>query len=96
MDWIFCHLVGDYVLQFDIIANTKGKNWYHLFVHCMLYILPFRIVYGADWRLIVLFVTHIIIDAFKARYKKITYTEDQIWHYYTAFWLYGYGEIIRL
>lgn len=89
MDWIFCHLVGDYVLQLDIIANTKGKNWYHLFVHCMLYILPFRIVYGADWRLIVLFVTHIIIDAFKARYKKITYTQDQIAHYIIAFLLYA-------
>lgn len=95
MDWIFCHLVGDYVLQLDIIANTKGKNWYHLFVHCMLYILPFRIVYGTDWRLIVLFATHIIIDALKARYKKITYIEDQLWHYTIAFWLYG-GIMIRL
>ena len=96
MDWIFCHLVGDYVLQVDFIANTKGKNWYHLFVHCMLYILPFRIVYGTDWRLIVLFATHISIDALKARYKKITYIEDQMWHYAIAFQLYGYGEIIRL
>lgn len=96
MDWIFCHLVGDYVLQLDVIANTKGKNWYHLFVHCMLYILPFRIVHGADWRLIVLFATHIIIDALKARYKKITYIEDQMWHYAIVFQLYGYGEIIKL
>ena len=89
MDWILCHLVGDYVLQLDIIANTKGKNWYHLFVHCMLYILPFRIVYVADWRLAVLLATHIIVDALKARYKKITYTQDQIAHYIIAFLLYA-------
>ena len=27
---VFCHLVGDYVLQNDFIAKTKGSNWYHL------------------------------------------------------------------
>ena len=64
IDWIFCHLVGDYVL-------------------------PFRIVYGADWRLIPLLIAHIIIDALKARYEEITYTQDQVLHYVTAFLLYG-------
>lgn len=88
IDWIFCHLVGDYVLQIDFIAKTKDENWYHLFVHCLLYVLPFRIVYGVDWRLVVLFVTHIIVDALKARYKNITYTQDQIMHYIIAFLLY--------
>lgn len=24
---VFCHLVGDYVLQNDFIAKTKGSNW---------------------------------------------------------------------
>ena len=33
---VLCHLIGDYVLQCDFIAQTKGKNWYHLFVHCAL------------------------------------------------------------
>ena len=89
IDCVFCHLVGDYVLQSDFIAKTKGENWYHLLVHCLLYILPFRIVYGADWRLIPLLIAHIIIDALKARYKKITYAQDQIAHYITAFLLYA-------
>ena len=31
---ILCHLIGDYVLQCDFVAQTKGKNWYHLFIHC--------------------------------------------------------------
>lgn len=45
---ILCHLVGDYVLQCDFIAKTKGSNLYHLFVHCALYCLPFVLLYGID------------------------------------------------
>lgn len=78
---IFCHLVGDYVFQCDFIAQTKGRNWYHLFVHCALYIIPFYLVFGFDWRLAVLFVSHVLIDPLKARWSKITYAQDQIFHY---------------
>lgn len=78
---VLCHLVGDYVMQCDFIAQTKGKNWYHLFVHCALYIVPFCIVFGLDWRIAVLFVTHFMIDPLKARWNKIAYTHDQVLHY---------------
>lgn len=27
---VVCHLIGDYCLQSDFIAKTKGQNWYHL------------------------------------------------------------------
>lgn len=67
---ILCHLFGDYVLQCDFIAQTKGSNWYHLLVHCFLYVLPFYICFGFDWRIILLLITHIVIDSLKARYKK--------------------------
>lgn len=85
---IFCHLVGDYVLQNDFIAKTKGENWYHLFVHCALYCVPFAVVYGIDYKLLALFVSHLIIDALKARYKMISYANDQILHYLIALVLY--------
>lgn len=78
---VFCHLIGDYVLQNDFIAGTKGENWYHLFVHCALYCLPFYVVFGITWHLLFIFLTHIIIDPLKARYKVINYTTDQILHY---------------
>lgn len=78
---IMCHLVGDYVLQSNFIASTKGKNWYHLFVHCVLYAVPFLIVFGWTWQLLIIFLTHMIIDPLKARYYKITYVQDQILHY---------------
>lgn len=79
---IMCHLIGDYVLQNDFIAKTKGENWYHLFVHCVLYCVPFMIVdIFSLTGIILLFITHIIIDPLKARYNKITYTQDQLLHY---------------
>ena len=78
---VFCHLVGDYVLQSDFIAKTKGENWYHLFVHCALYCLPFYVMFGFTWQLFGIFLTHIIIDASKARYKEINYVTDQVLHY---------------
>ena len=80
---VFCHLVGDYVLQSDFIARTKGENWYHLFVHCMLYCLPFYVCFGFNWRLIVLLVAHLIVDPLKARFKKISCVQDQFIHYVT-------------
>lgn len=78
---IMCHMIGDYVLQIDFIAKTKGSNWYHLFVHCILYCVPFAIVFGLQWQIFILLITHLIIDSLKARYNKITYTQDQILHY---------------
>jgi len=80
---ILCHLVGDYVLQTDFIAKTKGENWYHLFVHCMLYCLPFYVSFGFNWQLIIILVAHLIVDPLKARYKKINYVQDQVIHYVT-------------
>lgn len=82
---ILCHLVGDYVLQSDFIAKTKGSNLYHLFVHCALYCLPFVLLYGVDWKIGVLFASHIIIDVLKARFNKISYIIDQILHYIVLF-----------
>lgn len=78
---IFCHLVGDYVLQNDFIAKTKGENWYHLIVHCVLYSLPFFVFFGLTWQLSFIFIMHMIIDPLKARYNKINYVTDQLLHY---------------
>ena len=81
---VLCHLVGDYVLQVDFIAKSKGNNIYHLLVHCLLYCLPFYIVFGFVWQLIPLLILHIVIDLLKARYKLIPYWLDQVLHYLTC------------
>lgn len=46
---IICHIIGDYLFQNAFIASTKGSNWYHLFVHCVLYAVPFFVVFGWCW-----------------------------------------------
>lgn len=81
IELIMSHLIGDYVLQIDRIADTKGTNMYHLFVHCALYCVPFYFIFGVSFKLLFLFVTHVIIDLLKARYKMIDYKTDQILHY---------------
>ena len=83
IELVLCHLIGDYVFQVDFIANTKGTNWYHLFVHCALYMVPFIYIFGfSNYSfLLFVFITHTIIDALKATYKKINYVTDQILHY---------------
>ena len=78
---IFCHLIGDYVLQSDFIAKSKGENMYHLLVHCFLYAVPFYIIFGYDVRIPVIITSHIVIDILKARYKDIDYVTDQVLHY---------------
>ncbi len=81
---IVCHMLGDYVLQSDFIAQTKGSNWYHLFVHCILYVVPFYLFFGFDFDLLLIFVAHFAIDAGKARFKRVSYISDQILHYLMA------------
>lgn len=78
---VACHLIGDCCLQGDFIARTKGENWYHLFVHCVLYIVPFYVAFGWDLRLVMIFISHVFVDALKARYNVISYSGDQIIHY---------------
>ncbi len=78
---IFCHLVGDFPLQSSFIASTKGENWYHLVVHCLLYGLPFYICFGLCWQFYAIIVLHFVVDAAKARYKLFSNTIDQILHY---------------
>ena len=80
---VICHLIGDYVLQTDFIAKTKGTNWYHLFVHCALYIVPFIVVFGFNWKILLLFAVHMIVDPLKAKWGKTTYFQDQLIHYLT-------------
>lgn len=81
---ILCHAVGDYLFQTDYMAAMKGKDWYVLFIHCVCYCVPFAFTFGIDWRLAVMLATHIVTDALKARYNKISLATDQAIHYAVA------------
>ncbi len=81
---VLCHAVGDYLFQTDFLAKTKGTNWYHLFLHCMMYAIPFYLVFGWCWQLALVTIVHFPIDALKARWCKTTYWQDQVIHYVLA------------
>ena len=93
---LMCHCIGDYVLQIDFLAKTKGTNLYHLFVHCILYLVPFAMVFGIDWHIGILFVSHFIIDTLKAKYQKINYATDQLLHYFVLLIYYKFLHAILL
>lgn len=85
---LMAHMAGDYLFQSDYLAQNKGKDWYILFVHCVLYCIPFAFCFGINWKLAVLFGTHFVIDAGKARYNKFGLAVDQTLHYIIAALLY--------
>ena len=81
---VMCHIVGDYLFQTDYMAREKGKDWYILFVHCVCYCVPFAVVFGIDYRLMLMFIAHFVADALKARWHMIGLFEDQLFHYWIA------------
>lgn len=83
-----CHMLGDYVLQTDYLACTKGDNWWHLLAHCVTYTVPFALAFGIDWRVLALVLSHVVIDAMKARWSVVGYASDQTMHISIALLLY--------
>lgn len=69
---ILAHYIADYPLQGDFLAQTKGKYWYSLLVHSVIYGLTIALALKllglfAIWKAIALIISHMIID-----YKKAT------------------------
>lgn len=76
-DQIVCHLVGDYLLQSDWMANEKTKRLLPAFIHAVSYAVPFLVLLvleSVPWTrwaapLAIIIVTHALIDRFRlARY----------------------------
>ncbi len=68
-DQIVCHLVGDYLLQSDWMAQNKTKNSFAAFVHVCTYALPFLFLSPSLPTMMILMGTHFVIDRWRlARY----------------------------
>lgn len=69
---ILAHYIADYPLQGDFLAQTKGKYFYSLLAHSIIYGLTITLCFKfigvfAIWKTFILVLSHIIID-----YKKAT------------------------
>jgi len=73
--WVLlAHYLADYPLQGEYLAQTKGKYWYSLFAHSMIYALTVSLCFKLlgvfiIWKFIFLLISHIIIDYVKANAK---------------------------
>lgn len=62
---LLCHLIGDYCLQNQWMADNKTRRSWPCLVHCLLYTLPFLLLTRSPAALAVIFVTHFLIDRFR-------------------------------
>lgn len=66
---LLAHLVGDYLLQTEYMANAKLRSWLWALVHGFVYTLPFVFITQSPWALLTIALTHAIIDRYRlARY----------------------------
>jgi hypothetical protein len=62
---IVAHLIGDYILQNDYIANQKTKKTLPAIIHVLLYGIPFYFLVGFSYSLFFIITTHFLIDRFR-------------------------------
>lgn len=66
---VLAHLIGDYLLQSDWMANEKTKRWLPAWAHAITYGLPYLLVTQSPLALAVIVATHAVIDHYRlARY----------------------------
>jgi hypothetical protein len=79
---LIAHLVGDYALQNQYMADRKTSSWGWASLHVALYMLPFLALTRSWPALAVMAGTHLIIDRFRLA------------RYWVRFW--GVGQAGRL
>ncbi len=69
MEQLIIHLWGDYITQNNWMANNKTKftleGWLACLIHCVIYTLPFLLLTTSYIAIIVIFLTHFLIDKFR-------------------------------
>jgi hypothetical protein len=65
MEWLIAHLVGDFLLQNDWMANGKRESSWICTVHVGLYMAPFLLLNLYWWQLVLIASQHWIQDRTK-------------------------------
>ncbi len=81
---LLAHLLYDFHWQGPFIAEMKGKSWFLLSVHALTWALLLAAVlwaFGAlaAWHIPFLFVTHFVIDGWKARHTNLPVLGTGLW-----------------
>jgi hypothetical protein len=91
MIWIiFAHFIGDIALQAPWQADNKGKYWYVMLAHCMIWTACISIALQylglfAGWKVVFLLAGHWVCDKWKTTIPKTPENwkyiyPDQLWH----------------
>lgn len=72
---VCAHYIGDFPLQGDFVAMNKGKYWYVMLAHCIIWAACICVVlkfYGlfAPWKIAALIIPHYLTDLWKCRKPK--------------------------
>lgn len=63
MDYLIGHLVGDYLLQNDYLAQNKKSNSWICALHCLIYSFCIFVLTGWSFTSIgIIFTTHFLLD----------------------------------
>lgn len=62
MHWIYAHLIGDYIIQNDWMAQNKKKSTKHCLVHVITYLIPFLFCNLEWWQLLLIGIQHFHSD----------------------------------
>jgi hypothetical protein len=65
MEQLLAHLVGDYILQTDRMAQRKTGSWLWAIMHGLTYSLPFMLLRPSLAALAAIAASHIVIDRYR-------------------------------
>lgn len=76
--WILlAHLVGDYLIQSDWMANEKTKRWWPAVAHGITYMIPYALITQSPIALAVIAGTHILIDHYRLA-RHVAWIKNQL------------------
>ena len=100
MEQLLCHVFGDYFLQSDYLALNKSKNSWVCLAHVILYTSCFLIL-TVSWKsLLVIGVTHFLLDRFHTPLRRFIWLRNHLnpnWEYaeYEKCSMTGYYDTIE-
>lgn len=62
---LILHFVGDYIIQSNWMANEKTQRWLPAWIHGITYTLPFLLLTRSILALLVICVSHVLIDHYR-------------------------------